>query len=110
MTGKTGNAEIQAFYRDVNERIAELSLRLDAVRELEILCECGAADCTERVRIGSADYEAVRSQATHFALLAGHEDQAVEDVVRSGSGYLVVANYGGAATVARRTDPRSSSR
>jgi hypothetical protein len=27
-----------------------------------------------------------------------------------GDGYLVVANYGAAATLARRTDPRASSR
>ena len=60
--------------------------------------------------IAAEDYEAVRRAPTHFALLAGHEDQAVEDVVSRGDGYLVVANYGAAATVARRTDPRSSSR
>ena len=110
MTGKHGNAEIQAFYRDVNERIAGISRRLDATAALEILCECGSAGCTERVEIAADAYEAVRGEPTHFALLAGHENHAVEDVVREGDGYLVVANYGRAATVARRTDPRSSSR
>jgi hypothetical protein len=34
----------------------------------------------------------------------------VEDIVQTGEGFLVVANYGAAATVARRTDPRSSAR
>jgi len=54
--------------------------------------------------------ESVRGEATHFALISGHQDPAVEDIVETGEGFLVVANYGAAATVARRTDPRSSSR
>ncbi len=109
MTGKNDNAQIQAFYRDVNERIAGISRDLGTGR-LEILCECGAAACTDRVQIDGADYERVRGEATHFALLAGHQDRSVEDVVRACDGYLVVANYGAAATVARRTDPRASTR
>ena len=109
MTGKNGNAQVQAFYRDVNERIAAISRDL-AVGGLEILCECGSAGCTERVRISADDYERLRGEATHFALIDGHQDPSVEDIVRREDGYLVVANYGRAATVARRTDPRASSR
>ena len=78
--------------------------------KLEILCECGTPSCTERVRIDAAVYESVRGEATHFALIDGHQDPAVEDIVQTGEGFLVVVNYGAAATVARRTDPRSSSR
>ena len=110
MTGKSTNAEIQAFYRHVNERIASISRSLDAAAPLEILCECGDARCTDRVRIEQPAYDDLRAHATHFALVAGHEDHAVEDVVAHASGYLVVANYGEAASVARRTDPRVGSR
>ena len=109
MTGKNGNAQIQAFYRDVNERIASISRDLGTGR-LEILCECGAATCTDRVQINASDYERVRGEATHFALLDGHQNRRVEDVVRACDGDLVVANYGAAASVARRTDPRASTR
>ena len=93
----------------MNERIAAISRDLGTGR-LEILCECGAAVCTERVQIEEADYERVRGEATHFALLDGHQDPAVEDIVRTGDGYLLVANYGAAARVARRTNPREGSR
>jgi hypothetical protein len=110
VTGKTGNAEVQAFYRHVNERIAEISARLQPGGALEILCECGEAGCTERVAIPASEYEALRAQPTHFALVVGHENSAVEDVIDARNGYLVVANYGSAATVARRTDPRAGSR
>jgi len=109
VTGKNGNAQVQAFYRDVNERIAAISRDL-GTGELELLCECGAADCSERVRIAAGEYERVRGEATHFALINGHQDPSVEDIVRTADGFLVVANYGAAATVARRTDPRASSR
>lgn len=109
MTGKHGNARVQAFYRDVNERIAAICRRLgeDA---MEILCECGTPSCTERVRLRAPEYERLRSRPTHFAVLRGHQDPAVEDVVWTRDGYLVVANYGAAASVARRTDPRAGSR
>ena len=110
MTGKNDNAEVQAFYRDVNERIAAVSRGFDTRAAIEILCECGTAGCTERVLLAMDAYEEIRSAATHFALLDGHQNPAVEDVVRRGDGYLVVANYGPAATTARRTDPRASSR
>ncbi len=110
MTGKSNNAEVQAFYRHVNERIAAFSRQLDPHEALEILCECGEAGCTERVAIAWADYERIRARPTHFALVAGHENAAVEDVVTARDGYLIVANYGEAATVARRTNPRSGSR
>jgi hypothetical protein len=109
VTGRDENARVQAFYRDVNERIAAAGRRLGEPA-LEILCECGTPSCAERVRVAAGEYERIRSRATHFAVLAGHEDPAVEDVVWRRDGYLVVANYGAAATVARRTDPRSGSR
>ena len=109
MTGKNENAQVQVFYRDVNERIAAISRDLGTGR-LEILCECGAAGCTERVQIDDVDYERLRAEATHFALLDGHQDASVEDIVRACDGYLVVANYGAAANVARRTDPRAGTR
>lgn len=110
MTGKNDNAEIQAFYRDVNERIAGISRKLDADGPLEILCECGTAGCTERVRLEPEQYEDLRAHATHFAVLDGHQDRSVEHVVGSHDGFLVVANYGVAASIARRTDPRGGSR
>jgi hypothetical protein len=109
VTGRNDDARVQAFYRDVNERIASISRDL-GTRALEILCECGTPACTERVRLAAREYERIRGSSTHFAVLRGHENPAVEDVVRASDEYFVVANYGAAATVARRTDPRASSR
>lgn len=56
------------------------------------------------------EYEALRAQPTHFVLKHGHRAAGVEDVVGSEVAFLVVATDGDAATVARRTDPRSNDR
>lgn len=109
MTRETRNAEIQALYREVNERIAALSRAWD-VPTLLLLCECGSAVCSERVELPRDAYERVRAHATHFVLRHGHQDPGVEDVVLSRDDFLVVANYGEAASIARRTDPRANDR
>ena len=109
MARETRNAEIQALYREVNERIASLSTQWRA-ESLELLCECGDAICSERVEMTRREYERTRAQPTHFVLRRGHEDPHVEDVVHATDTFLVVANYGAAATVARRTDPRANGR
>ena len=109
MTRETRNAEIQALYREVNERIASLSGRW-GIPTLELLCECGSALCSERVEVVRDEYEAVRAQPTHFVLRHGHQDPGVEDVVLARDDFLIVANYGDGASVARRTDPRANAR
>lgn len=103
------NAQAQTFYREVNEGIVAISAAWD-VELLEILCECGNVHCSERMEIASADYERLRATPTHFALVAGHENTAVEHVLDRTAGYLVVENHGPAATFARRTDPRAAAR
>ena len=109
MTRETQNAEIQALYREVNERIASLSAQWSA-SSLELLCECGTVACSERIEMSREEYEAMRAQPTHFVLKHGHQAAGVEDVVGAEHTFLVVANYGDAATVARQTDPRSNGR
>ena len=55
-----------------------------------------------------ADYEGLRSDATHFALLPGHELPDLEDVVARKEGFLVVQKRpGGPAELAVELDSRS---
>jgi hypothetical protein len=109
VTRRTQNAEIQALYREVNERIASLSAQW-STSSLELLCECGTAVCSERIEMSREEYETLRAQPTHFVLRHGHQAAGVEGVIGSEEAFLVVANDGDAATVARRTDPRSNDR
>lgn len=107
MSHASRNAHIQSLYREVNEGIALMGEGWETPL-LELLCECGTARCSERIEMAPADYELLRSDATHFALRPGHEDDTVEQVVLSTPDYLIVANHGRAATVARRRDPRAA--
>jgi hypothetical protein len=97
-------ARNEAVFREVNERIEELT------REgqwLDLVCECGNADCTEPVRLTVSDYERVRQEPTDFLVAPGHLIPEIERVVAAGAGYEVVRKLAGEGVLARTTDPRS---
>jgi hypothetical protein len=55
-------ARNEALFREVNERIEELSSdESEQEASLEVVCECGRNDCTELLEVTRAQYEAVRS-------------------------------------------------
>lgn len=98
-------AENENLFREINERVEELSRALD---ELDIVCECSDARCVERIRgVPVREYEGVRRHSERFLVLRGHERPEVETVVTERPRYLVVAKHGEAGTVAREGDPRS---
>lgn len=99
-------ATTEAIFRNVNERIAESAERFDA-EEAEFVCECSEQSCTHRVAASLGDYERVRSEATRFLLVPGHEDPSIERVVERRRRFSVVEKVERtvAATV-RRLNPR----
>jgi hypothetical protein len=99
----------EALFRHVNERIEDVNRAFAPLTErIDIVCECGAAGCAERVELSVPDYERVRSDPRRFILLDGHETPDVERVVERGDGWVVVEKHDGkAAEIAVRTDPRS---
>jgi hypothetical protein len=102
-------AQNEAVFREVNERIEVLhrQFAMDADEPLQIVCECDRVDCAERIDVSVEQYERVRSEATCFFVVTGHEDDAVEDVVDTGDGCLIVRKHAGEpAQIAEETDPR----
>ncbi len=95
----------EAHFRDINERIA----RKDAPesQELEIICECGDADCLERITVPLPAYEQARSEPTLFLATPGHLRAEAEEVVVDRPGYQLIRKTGAAAAVAEEQDPRS---
>ena len=95
----------EALFREVNERIRDITTYDD---DAEFLCECGDATCTEAIRMTIAEYEGVRRDATHFAVVPGHDIDDVEQVILQNARFAVVEKRVGDATkVALETDPRS---
>ena len=108
---ETRLARNEVLYREANERVAEVVEQFpegEAQSRVEFICECGAADCREPITATLAEYEAIRAEPTHFAVLPGHELPEIERIVERHSAYLVVEKRQEVAQeVARETDPRS---
>ena len=104
-------ARNEALFREVNERIEDLSSdsagESEQAEALEVVCECGRDDCTELIEVTRPQYEAVRSDPRRFIVRPGHEHTDIERVVERNSGFLVVEKLEHAAEIAVEEDPRS---
>jgi hypothetical protein len=98
----------ETVFRELNERLEDLADAFAPERpSLDLVCECGDGDCAERIRMQRSEYEALRADATHFAVVPGHEDASSERVVEQRSGYDVVEKTPpGPRQLAEDTDPR----
>jgi hypothetical protein len=99
----------EAIFREVNDQLEELEETFRPGREdLDLVCECGDANCEERVRLPRPDYRRLRSDSRLFAVVPGHEEPDVEEVVEHHKSYDVVRKHEGApARIAIESDPRS---
>jgi hypothetical protein len=92
----------EALFREVNERIREITAGQGVPPDERVLfqCECGRLDCHEQVQVSLAEYEAVRSEPNRFVILPDHEIESVERVVSRNDRFLVVEKTGEAADAA----------
>ena len=102
------SAENQVRFREVNERIAELSGALEpSMPTVGWTCECSRLDCAEHVEMAITQYEAVRAEPRLFLVAPGHDEPGVERVVSRAEGYWIVVKVGAGAEVAEQLDPRA---
>jgi hypothetical protein len=98
--------EVEALFREVNERVRELNEALEPLVEYgSWACECADPACLERIDMTRAEYAELREQPTHFAISPdeAHFNPAVETLVRKIDRFWVVEKQGEAAAIARRT-------
>ena len=107
-------AKNEALFREVNERISDISQELApgaAHPELidGLICECSDPECLERVgSLTITEYEGIRGDPRRFIIVAGHQAEDVERVVdRQPSYWTVEKHEGPPSDVARERDPRS---
>jgi hypothetical protein len=84
------------LFREVNERVVEVS-RQAVDGEIEILCECGEDACLAQITLTVSAYEAVRIAPTRFVVTPGHQNEKLERIVETHSGYIVVEKLHDAA-------------
>ncbi|MFL5919379.1 MAG: hypothetical protein ACJ74L_01675 [Gaiellaceae bacterium] len=97
-------AQNQLLFRSVNDRIKELGEKaLNPIAELDFACECDKPDCHEPITLAIEEFAAVeRAGKNRFIVLAGHEDDDVEDVIARNERYFIVAKRGAGAEFIRQ--------
>jgi hypothetical protein len=98
----------ETIFREMNEWTHD-----DADRHAEgpardiYLCECGDGACTSPIQLTLAEYEAVRSEPTRFAIALDHENPEQDALLVEYERYAVVdKSFGPGARLARESDPR----
>jgi hypothetical protein len=98
-------ARNEALFREVNERVQEVSEDRATVTT-DFVCECGDATCTETIALRDEEYELVRADPLLFAVVPGHEIPDVEEVVAENQRFNIVRKHVAEAVIAQETDPR----
>lgn len=98
----------EALFREVNERVQDHTAE-GGTDLYAYFCECANIDCTFRVRLTPAQYEAVRADAKQFVVLPQHFTPEVEVLVAEKDSYWIVRKTGEAGEYVEKVDPRSRS-
>ena len=102
--------ENEALFRALNEQIEQLNRSVAELSDekMHAICECGSIECAQPIVVPVSRYEEVRSDATLFFVVPGHEIADVESVVEETDDYNVVRKRAGEAQrIAELTDPRA---
>lgn len=99
-------ARHQVVFREVNERISELTGLFNEIGFNLLICECGDPACAEALEITPKEYEAVRANPARFLVQRGHELPELERVVDGNGRYLVVEKFAAAPEIATADPPR----
>jgi hypothetical protein len=99
---RIGNNE--RLFREVNERINRIQEDFGQTHAFDIVCECGAQGCMERVTLTHEQYTALRENPRTFAIVPGHEADDVEDIVERNEDYYVVEKKPGLPAAIAESD------
>lgn len=84
------------LFRAVNQRIADIAAGLGVLGETQgFICECSHIGCTEQIQVPLDVYGRVLGMSGGYLVRAGHEDTASEDVIETGSEYVIVSEREG---------------
>ncbi len=101
-------ARNEASFRDINERLNEALRQVPNNPELlEFICECGNQTCEQHVQLDQREYERVRSDSRHFAVVPGHVIPDAERVVSTSPRFDVVEKLGEAVDLTDAADSRT---
>lgn len=99
-------ARNEVLFRQANEKLGSKRQELGLIDgRTPFLCECGDPSCTELVRLSLEQYEHVRSHASWFLVVDGHDTREAR-VAGDYDGYAIIEKVGVAARIAEVENPR----
>lgn len=98
----------EALFRAVNEQIESLNRQLPGSEGMQLVCECGSAQCVERVTVPVDTYERVRSDPRRFLVVPGHIVPEYETVLEEHDAFHIIEKiHPEPERIAEETDPRA---
>jgi len=79
----------QQLFRELNDRIAELSVRWRA-HDMGIYCECSTTGCLEMIFVPVDEYQRVRERPAWFLIMPGHAVGDAERLISRHGGYEII--------------------
>lgn len=85
----------RAANQKVQKQVQKDHLPRNGVDEskLHFYCECSNFHCRDRVIITADEYDAAHTDTKYFTIIPGHENRAVEKVIRKTLSYSVVEKF-----------------
>lgn len=96
-------AENEALFREVNELVQNAAEH--GAGTYDYFCECANVDCTFRVTLTPAQYEAIRADPKQFVVLPLHYTPEAENLVSQSDSYWLVRKHGEAGEFVEKLDP-----
>jgi hypothetical protein len=101
-------AKNQALFRAVNEEVENIAENQADRGPISFVCECAKPDCGTPVDLALGEYEAIRSNSTHFFVLPDHVFPEVENIIDDRGRYVVVEKFGPGGRLVAAVDDRTS--
>jgi hypothetical protein len=98
-------ARNEVRFRAANEKLGNKRQELGIEGLTPFLCECGDPRCTELIGLSLEQYEHVRSHASWFVVVVGHDTHEAR-VAGDHEGYAIVEKMGLARRIAEEENPR----
>ena len=96
----------EGLFRNANERTAQWEEVQQGEDPELYLCECANPDCRRRIRLSREEYERVRGDSQHFAVVSGHQILDTETVIEENGEWLMVEKNEDVAETVKAMDQR----
>lgn len=91
--------ENELMFRSANRKVKE-QVKQERPRKfhedttkLRFYCECSNLNCRDRIKLTVGEYETAAKGRREFIVIPGHENKAVEKIVRQTANFTVVEKY-----------------